>query len=584
MKRKISLKVKLLLLVFLSLAVLSSLLTTMSVTSAKDIGKKLVEEKAVGILNAEVTNIDKQRFYELSKSLDKKDNYYNELFNKFVEIKEKNGLAYLYVLKIDGDKATIIVDGDANVETQVQIGTDGELNSEAINHLKKGENYIEKAYYTEQWGWLITAYVPVKNEQGKTIGVLAADIDVDDLNAKLNKNRNLLILYSVIATLIILFLSSIFSVRITNAIGKFLLEFEKLSKGDLDINMDESRNDEIGEMSKRTNEFSKKLSDIISDIKKLATTVETENKELNYSIDNLVKGKKSKYFSESNVENGIIQLEEYVDKVLDNVRNQTAASEETLASLEEITATTGQIRDNTKRISQGSGKTLTNAINSSKSVENMSLGMEAIKESVLLSTKKVEELSNLSKNIDSVIEVIKNISEQTNLLALNASIEAARAGEAGRGFNVVAGEIKKLAEKTTNETFKIEETVRAITTEVEEVRGANKQVEADIERGMGYTLDVKENISSILENIKENDLQIQAIATSTEEQLMASTEITRAANDITENATEIESLGLDTHNIAKVLSKELQMKLEIITHLSETAKNLKEDLEFFKVK
>ena len=84
-------------------------------------------------------------------------------------------------------------------------------------------------------------------------------------------------------------------------------------------------------------------------------------------------------------------------------------------------------------------------------------------------------------------------------------------------------------------------------------------------------------------NVKENDLQIQSIAEATEEQLMASTEITKAANEITNSATEIESLGLDTHNIAKTLSTELQGKLELINRLSNTAKELKKDLEFFKV-
>ena len=357
-----------------------------------------------------------------------------------------------------------------------------------------------------------------------------------------------------------------------------------MANGDLDINMDDSRNDEIGEMAEKTNEFAKKLNYILSDIQKLSLTVESENTELRHAIDSLVKGNESKYYSKTNVENGIIQLEGYVDKVLDNVRNQTAASEETLASLEEITATTGQISVNTQKIKSGSETSLNNALSGTQSVENMSIGMDNIKISISQSTKKVEELALLSKNIDSVIEVIKTISEQTNLLALNASIEAARAGEAGRGFNVVAEEIKKLAEKTTKETYKIEETVRAISSEIEAVKLANKKVEADIDNGMVHTLEVKNSISNILENIKENDLQIRDIATSTEEQLIASTEITKAVNEITESATGIESLGLDTHNIAKVLSTELQNKLEIIIHLSDTAKNLREDLEFFKIK
>ena len=584
MKNKVSLKFRLLALVFLSLLVLSILLTTISTINANRVGTKLVTDKATAVLNTLLVDLDKSRFSQLSKTQDINDPYYKELFDRFVAVKDKNGLEYLYTLTIDGNKSSYLVDGTLEKELQAPMGTDGELSNEIFEALNSGKNFVLDAYFTEKWGWLITCYVPVLGQDGKTIGAIAADINVTDLNATLNKNRNLLILYSIFATLLILFVSSIFSFNITNAIKRFLLEFEKMANGDLDINMDESRNDEIGEMAEKTNEFSKKLNYILSDIQKLSLTVEAENTELHHAIDSLVKGKESKYYSKVNLENGIIQLEGYVDQVLDNVRNQTAASEETLASLEEITATTGQISTNTKKIKSGSETSLNNALSGTKSVENMSVGMDNIKVSISQSTKKVEELALLSKNIDSVIEVIKTISEQTNLLALNASIEAARAGEAGRGFNVVAEEIKKLAEKTTKETYKIEETVREISSEIEAVKLANKKVETDIDNGMVYTLEVKNSISNILDNIKENDVQIRDIATSTEEQLIASTEITKAVNEITESATGIESLGLDTHNIAKVLSTELQKKLEIIIHLSDTAKNLREDLEFFKIK
>lgn len=583
MKKKISLRVKLLSVSLISILLISIVIFNLAMVNLKRVSVTLSNEKAIGILNAESINIDKEKFKNLSKKMSTNDSYYQELFNKFINIKEINNLAYFYTLKIENDKAIILVDGDSNSKTQVSIGTDGELDKDVIDDIKSGKSYIEEEYFTEEWGWLITAYVPIKTNNNEIIGILAADINVNDLNNFLNGFRNRLLLITSFITLIIMIFTYFFSNNIIRALNKFIVQFDKLSNGELSIQMNESRNDEIGEMSIKAKEFSEKLSKIIIDIKSLASTVELENENLHKSIDNLVNGKKSIYFSNGKVENGVIQLEESVDKVLDNVRNQTAASEETLASLEEISAITEQISENTKKISISSEKTLNNAINSEKSVSSMTDSMNAIKESVDLSSLKVDELAKLSKNIDLIVDVIKNISEQTNLLALNASIEAARAGEAGRGFNVVAGEIKKLAEKTGSETVKIEETVSAIIAEVEEVKKANKKVEVNIDQGIKNSLDVKENIENILANVKENDLQIQNIAEATVEQLMASTEITKAANEITNSATEIESLGLDTHNIAKTLSTELQGKLELINRLSNTAKELKEDLEFFKV-
>lgn len=583
MRKKISLRVKLLSVSLISILLISIVIFNLAMINLKTVSVTLSNEKAIGILNAESINIDKEKFKNLSKNMSTNDSYYQELFNKFINIKEMNNLAYFYTLKIENDKAIILVDGDSNPKTQVSMGTDGELDKDVIDDIKSGKSHIEEEYFTEEWGWLITAYVPIKTNNNEIIGILAADINVNDLNNFLNGFRNRLLLITSFITLIIMIFTYFFSNNIIRALNKFIVQFDKLSNGELSIQMNESRNDEIGEMSIKAKEFSEKLSKIIIDIKSLASTVELENENLHKSIDNLVNGKKSIYFSNGKVENGVIQLEESVDKVLDNVRNQTAASEETLASLEEISAITEQISENTKKISISSEKTLNNAINSEKSVSSMTDSMNAIKESVDLSSLKVDELAKLSKNIDLIVDVIKNISEQTNLLALNASIEAARAGEAGRGFNVVAGEIKKLAEKTGSETVKIEETVSAIIAEVEEVKKANKKVEVNIDQGIKNSLDVKENIENILANVKENDLQIQNIAEATVEQLMASTEITKAANEITNSATEIESLGLDTHNIAKTLSTELQGKLELINRLSNTAKELKEDLEFFKV-
>lgn len=488
MKRKISLRVKLLSVSLISILLISIVIFNLAMVNLKRVSVTLSNEKAIGILNAESINIDKEKFKNLSKNMSTNDSYYQELFNKFINIKEMNNLAYFYTLKIENDKAIILVDGDSNPKTQVSMGTDGELDKDVIDDIKSGKSHIEEEYFTEEWGWLITAYVPIKTNNNEIIGILAADINVNDLNNFLNGFRNRLLLITSFITLIIMIFTYFFSNNIIRALNKFISQFDKLSNGELSIQMEETRSDEIGEMSIKAKDFSDKLSKIILDIKSLASTVELENENLHKSIDNLVNGKKSIYFCEGKVENGVIQLEESVDRVLDNVRNQTAASEETLASLEEISAITEQISENTKKISTSSEETLNNAINGETSVSKMTSSMSAIKESVDLSTLKVDELAKLSKNIDLIVDVIKNISEQTNLLALNASIEAARAGEAGRGFNVVAGEIKKLAEKTGSETVKIEETVSAIIVEVEEVKKANKKVEVNIEQGIKNSL------------------------------------------------------------------------------------------------
>ena len=119
MKRKISLRVKLLSVSLISILLISIVIFNLAMVNLKRVSVTLSNEKAIGILNAESINIDKEKFKNLSKNMSTNDSYYQELFNKFINIKEMNNLAYFYTLKIENDKAIILVDGDSNPKTQV---------------------------------------------------------------------------------------------------------------------------------------------------------------------------------------------------------------------------------------------------------------------------------------------------------------------------------------------------------------------------------------------------------------------------------------------------------------------------------
>lgn len=582
MKKKVSIKFKLLSLVFLSLLALSSIILFISVNNNRNLGTKLIEDKAIGILSVIDENLDMEKFESLLNSMDTNTPYYKNLFENLVKVKDRNKLTYLYILKIGEQKPKYLIDGDSNADTRVQTGTDEKLSKDILDSLNNGQIHIEKAYYTDDWGWLTTIYFPVKNSSGKVIATIATDISIAELNSELSSNKIKIILYSILITTIILILASFYSVSIAKSLESFIKEFDKLSNGDIQSKIINNRNDEIGELSIKVNDFTEKLQGIIFDVKSLAEKVHKENEDLHISIDGIVLGSKSSYYHVSKIDNGIINLENHISKVLDNVRNQTAASEETLASLEEISASNEQIRNNSLNINKSSEKTLESAFRGKKSVSNMNIGMDLIKESLKESTEKVDALNKLSLNIKDIVGVIENISEQTALLSLNASIEAARAGETGRGFNVVANEIKKLAEKTKAETLKIEGTVKEIINEINNVKNSNDKVQVNLSNGITYSIEVNDNISDILENAETTGKQVVEIVNSTEELLAASSEITKAVNDIAHNATEIEALGTETHNISKTLSQELQNKLDIIKELSETAILLKKDLEFFK--
>jgi len=201
---------------------------------------------------------------------------------------------------------------------------------------------------------------------------------------------------------------------------------------------------------------------------------------------------------------------------------------------EEMFATSADIARNCSLAAESSQRTGASAKNAVDVVRGTIAGMGKIAERVQQTAATIDTLGTRSEQIGEIVGTIQDIADQTNLLALNAAIEAARAGEQGRGFAVVADEVRALAERTTKATREIGEMIKAIQRETREAVLAMEEGVSEVEKGVASSQMSGTVLEQILDQVNEGTMQINQVATAAEEQTATTSEITSNMHRITE--------------------------------------------------
>jgi methyl-accepting chemotaxis protein len=221
------------------------------------------------------------------------------------------------------------------------------------------------------------------------------------------------------------------------------------------------------------------------------------------------------------------QIATGTEEVAAQVSGVATASEEMAATSSEIARNCASAADSSKQASNL-------AIEGVSVVQETVTGMGRIADRVTLTATTVERLGSRSDQIGEIVETIEDIADQTNLLALNAAIEAARAGEQGRGFAVVADEVRALAERTTKATKEIGMMIRDIQNDTKGAVSAMKEGVIEVERGTRDADKSRIALEHILNQINTVSEQILQIATAAEQQTATTTEITNSIQMITD--------------------------------------------------
>jgi methyl-accepting chemotaxis protein len=376
-------------------------------------------------------------------------------------------------------------------------------------------------------------------------------------------------IYVVLLFLLIGAVVTFFILRmILNPINQLIAVTERVSNGDLTVQVPVDSNDEFGILGKAFNRMIESLLQLINKI--------------NFTSNRLTESSEDLAITITHVKDITKEMNDSMESMSRGAEVQMTSTKESAIATEEIATGVQYVAEKLTEASESSTDAMKSVEEGNVFIKQGISEMESIHHLVEHSSSLVQQLGKKSTEINSIIDVINSISEQTNLLALNASIEAARAGEYGKGFAVVAQEIRKLAEGSKTSTIQISEILSAIQSETKLIIESMEQEKSQTINGLQAIKQTGQKFNQIFESIVEVNKQIQEVSATSEQISAATEEVTASFSEISQIATE----SFNSTEVATVEAKnQLKMTEEINGSINELAKlaiELKQEIDLFK--
>ncbi len=397
---------------------------------------------------------------------------------------------------------------------------------------------------------------------------------------------------------------------ISKGVGAVAVAADRIKQGELDITLDASGGDEIGAMARSFQEMvvylqesaavanaiaagdltvdaspksardvlgtalatmTQNLRSVVTEVKDMtrllrssaetltaAATVSGESThQISLTIQDVAESASQQAETIASTAHSVGELSSAVQEVANGAATQSRSVDSASSTVHEMTKALDEIASNSASVSEMSAQAYEAATSGSVAVRRTADGMEAIRIAVNEAATSVQGLGEYSAQIGDIVAVIDDIAEQTNLLALNAAIEAARAGEHGRGFAVVADEVRKLAERSGQATKEIATLIGAVQAGTQDVIRAIESSVGDVDKGAELAVETGEALTSILGAVQATNQQVQQIAAAAEEIAASSTEVVTSMETIstvtTQNAAAAGQMAQNSNKVADAI-------------------------------
>ncbi|MCF8240948.1 MAG: HAMP domain-containing protein [Melioribacteraceae bacterium] len=288
------------------------------------------------------------------------------------------------------------------------------------------------------------------------------------------------------------------------SVQNILAEMEKFANGDLTVHLETEREDQIGSLYNGFNNVVANIRNMIEKVREAVEATASASSQISSSSEEMAAG----------------------------AHEQSSQASEVASAVEQMTKTITETSQNVNAVSNNAINSGNIANEGGKVVNETITGIEHIAKVVIEASETVQRLGGSSQKIGEIIQVINDIADQTNLLALNAAIEAARAGEHGRGFAVVADEVRKLAERTTKATKEIADMIKQIQSDTGSAVESINVGTTEVHKGKELAKRAGESLSEIINSSKKVIDDITQVASASEEQSVTAEQISRSIESI----------------------------------------------------